>query len=420
MHIRKFSSIDIVLPLGAFLVSFVVFILRRPDIITNPNFWAEDGVVWYKQAYSNGPISLLWPQDGYYQTVSKLTGLISLFFPVAYAPLLFNIVSIAFRSILVSFILSSRMNYFSWKGRILVCCFIVLMPGLSEVHANITNTHWYLSMWLVCIIICNKPQTNIWFCHDIFVTCLAGLSGPFIIFIAPLVCMRAWFDADYRRYLFSGKGLLFAGVFTTILLVQVVTILILGQSARVSAPLGFSFDILTSILSARIFLGAFLSEVQIHWLFDQHVLNTLISILGVLSLIYAFFKLTWQFKCVILFSFLMIFTALMKPMINATEPQLQFLNNVGGRYFVITSIAWFTILISVGSDLLSRLNNTTKIIATTVSMAAIVALIAPNFRMPPLRDTMWSIQASEFAKLPAGTEYTFNINPEGWTMKLVR
>ncbi|WP_240725975.1 hypothetical protein [Escherichia sp. E4208] len=37
-----------------FILAFILIWLRRIDILTNAQFWAEDAVFWYKDAYEQG------------------------------------------------------------------------------------------------------------------------------------------------------------------------------------------------------------------------------------------------------------------------------------------------------------------------------------------------------------------------------
>ena len=55
-----------------YIIVFVVIVLRRPDIIFNAQPWAEDGL-WMASVYTEGFwSSLLAPQNGYFQTISRL------------------------------------------------------------------------------------------------------------------------------------------------------------------------------------------------------------------------------------------------------------------------------------------------------------------------------------------------------------
>lgn len=45
-------------------------------------------------------------------------------------------------------------------------------------------------MWLFMVIISNKPDGTYWKMHDFLILLLSGLSGPFIVFLAPVVALK--------------------------------------------------------------------------------------------------------------------------------------------------------------------------------------------------------------------------------------
>ncbi|ENU1517893.1 glucosyl transferase, partial [Shigella flexneri] len=112
---------------------------------------------------------------------------ISLNFNLMYAPLIFNISAIIVRALLVSFILSGRFSYVNITPRIFTALFIIIMPEVSEVHANVTNDYWYLSLYLLLVMLAPKPTNNYQKAHDYIAIIICGLSGPFIVFMAPMV-----------------------------------------------------------------------------------------------------------------------------------------------------------------------------------------------------------------------------------------
>src|SRR3546814_18564665 len=69
-----------------------VVILRRPDVVLNPQFWAEDGKICFANVHNLGAWqSLLLPQNGYLQTLSSLVAGIAPLVPMHWPPLLFNL-----------------------------------------------------------------------------------------------------------------------------------------------------------------------------------------------------------------------------------------------------------------------------------------------------------------------------------------
>jgi hypothetical protein len=123
-----------------FFVAFAVFVARRPDIITNAQFWAEDGAKWYADAYNFGAIdSLLIPHTAYFQTFSRAIFGIGLLLPLEYVPLWANVVALICRAAVLVFFFSSRFYWIDWRVRLamgIYFCMMRFMPT-SQTHKRI-------------------------------------------------------------------------------------------------------------------------------------------------------------------------------------------------------------------------------------------------------------------------------------------
>src|SRR5437588_5046860 len=73
-----------------FVAAFLLLASRRPDAVLHAQFWAEDGTVFYANAYNAGWRSLLMAYGGYLNLVSQIVGLLALLVPLRLAPLLMN------------------------------------------------------------------------------------------------------------------------------------------------------------------------------------------------------------------------------------------------------------------------------------------------------------------------------------------
>lgn len=133
---------------GLMALAFVLLVIRRPDIITHAQPWAEDGRVWMEGIYNNGFWSSLFlPQNGYFQTISRLTYGIALWFGLSKAALVANVIAILIRCCFVGILLSHRMNFIGLKYRIAIALYFILMPNVAEGFVNITNVRWYKRMF---------------------------------------------------------------------------------------------------------------------------------------------------------------------------------------------------------------------------------------------------------------------------------
>jgi hypothetical protein len=74
--------------IAGFAIDLLLIFLRDPSLFTRPQFWAEDGKVWYAQAYNQGWLhSLTQPLGGYLNTLQRLGAGAALLVPFRWAPL---------------------------------------------------------------------------------------------------------------------------------------------------------------------------------------------------------------------------------------------------------------------------------------------------------------------------------------------
>lgn len=140
MNSENIKNKKYILNVTIFLIIVFLIIMRRPDIITNAQPWAEDGRFWLQDAYNNGIFNTLFmPENGYFQTISRLTYSVALLFGLSKAALVANIIGILIRACFIAFILSSRIKFAPIAYRATVALYILLMPNVAEGYPNITN-----------------------------------------------------------------------------------------------------------------------------------------------------------------------------------------------------------------------------------------------------------------------------------------
>src|SRR5882672_7008724 len=124
-----------------FLFCLAVVVSRRPDALFHAQFWAEDGKIWYADAFNLGLIQPFpQPAAGYFHSFPRIAALVGLLLPIAVVPLLFNCIAIVFQIIPVQFLLSSRCcEWGSVNARALFAFLYLGLPNSQEMHANITN-----------------------------------------------------------------------------------------------------------------------------------------------------------------------------------------------------------------------------------------------------------------------------------------
>jgi hypothetical protein len=217
-----------------FLICFVVVVSRRPDVLFHAQFWAEDGKFWYADAYNLGAIApLLHPAAGYFQTLPRLAALFAQLFPMVMAPLALNLVGIVIQVLPVQFLLSSRCRELgSFAGRCLFAFLYLGLPNSHEMHVDITNAYWRLALLAMLILFSQPGRTMLWNIFDFGVLALCGLTGPLIVFIAPIAgVLYLW----QKRTRWRLSLLIVCGIGAVI---EVLSVWIAGGSERVVNAVG--------------------------------------------------------------------------------------------------------------------------------------------------------------------------------------
>lgn len=409
----KFNK-KIAFHLFSIYASILILFTRRPDAFQNPQFWAEDGRVWYEDAYNQGIIySLTTPEVGYLQTISRLTAIFSQIFPLAYAPLIFNIVAITTKVLIVQFILSKRMvNSLPTLWMRIVIAFLYLgIPHSYEVHANVTNMQWHLALLSCLIIIAVPATTKIWKVFDFTVIAISALSGPFCLFLLPIAFTKYY----YRKNRW----------FLTLIVILAVGCLLQGGmllsvERPIRAPLGANINLLLRILGGQIFVGAIFGEVGFAWTvsrpFWKDGITIIVNLLGLGLLLYGFVKSNLELRLLMLFAIMIMIGALVSPMATDSGSQWQALFNpiTGTRYWFIPIFCFLATICWIAQNAPDKVVRGVGIVLLLASAIG----IALDWRYPPYQDYSFQKYAFEFEGAASGTEVKIPINPPGWEVRL--
>jgi hypothetical protein len=153
------------LSVGGQCVVFVLVLIaqfsRRPSLLTHAQFYAEDGMIWFAQAYNFGWLhSLFLPQVGYLNVVPRLGAGLALLVPLQCAPLVMAIVGLLIQALPVPILLSARCsNWASLPDRLLLAAIYVALPGTREIHVVLTNAQWHMALAAALLSFAASPRT---------------------------------------------------------------------------------------------------------------------------------------------------------------------------------------------------------------------------------------------------------------------
>lgn len=394
-----------------FLIGALLVISRRPDVVTHPQFFAEDGAVWFAEAYRLTFLhSLLTPDAGYMQTFPRLIAALATSIPLVFAPALMNVVGILVQVLPVNVLAAGRSAIWgSLPLRLLMGFTYIALPNSRELDVVITNAQWHLALLACLLVLAAPPSTWNERLFDAAVLLISGLTGPFCIFLVPVAAAGWWI----RRRKWSALPLVLTAMCAVI---QIAVVYQADPVIRSRAPLGASLHLLIEMLSSHVFLAALLGYANYPARLSLLAL-TLVAVTGLAVLCYTVAKAKWPFKLLITFCMLVFAASLVSPLVSKTEPQWQVLEKAYGiRY-------WFFPMLAFAWSLLWGVqqggSKTMRGVAGFL-LILMVAGMSKDWEYPAFPDQNFSQSARKFEELRPGEAMTFLLFPDGWSMQLIK
>jgi len=161
------------------LATLLVLYLRAPDAFQHPNFWAEDGVVFFRQWQEMGLASIFEPYNGYLHLAPRLVAALAGALPLEQTVMVYFLASLA------GACWTGLTIHISTAPRPLWCP-LFLLPFLAlsatEVLASPTNLQWVLATGLIILLLNPARLAGAALVNALVFVVVAGLSGPFGMF----------------------------------------------------------------------------------------------------------------------------------------------------------------------------------------------------------------------------------------------
>jgi hypothetical protein len=135
--------------------------LRAPALWSHPRFWAEEGAIYFADAF-NLPWydSLFAPHFGYYSLFANGTALVAArLAPLEHAPLVTLIAALAVQALPVALILLSRAPLWrSWASALTGVVMVSFLPiSTAELWLNTINSQFYLALCTFLVLLEEEP-----------------------------------------------------------------------------------------------------------------------------------------------------------------------------------------------------------------------------------------------------------------------
>ncbi len=404
--------------LVVFSAAFLIIFSRRPDAITNAQFFAEDGQRWYADAYRFGVRSLLLPDEagGYLHTAPRLAALLSLLVPLSRAPLVMNLCAVLVQVLPVIVFVSPRFSNIALWKRLLGSFLYLGLPNTYGTHANATNMQWHLAL-LACLVLLGEPLNDRkWKVFDVIVLFLMSVESPMGVLLLAFALALFWIRRN--RWTATLCTVLVPGA-----VLQV--IVVLTSHSRQIAANGASATRLISILGRQVFLAPLVgTKTVLHFAlrYPAHTclfLEAVATTAGLVVLLYAIRRGPVELKLFIAFSFIVLAMSLARPLAGTPDqPQWEWMRFPGtaNRYYFLPIVAFLAALLwTVDSAKAPAIRKFGVVLLLFLPFA-----IRRDWRYPAFTDMHFSEYASQFQATPFGTRMIVPINPPPWRMELIK
>ncbi len=205
----------------ALLLYAGLVLLRMPKIVLKGRFWAEEGAVFFANAWTLDPLhALAVPVGGYLNLVANGATLAARWLvPVANAPYLTIAVALVFQLVPPLILLAARDAWLQpWPVRLAGVALLLVVPGSDEIWLQTLHCQFELTVACGLILALEVPRGGrMAFALGLLV--LAPLCGPGAIALTPLFLLRALLDRTPGRALHfaalaSGSAVQMIGFFS--------------------------------------------------------------------------------------------------------------------------------------------------------------------------------------------------------------
>jgi hypothetical protein len=395
--------------LMVFGIILVALFSRCPSLFIHAQFYAEDGTVWYAQAYNSGWVqSLLIPQAGYLQTLPRLGAGLALLAPLRHAPLVMALIGALIQVLPAMILFSERCR--TWaplSTRVLFATVYVALPNAKEVHVVLTNSQWHIALVGVLLAFAAPPKGWAGHFFDCLLFAVGGFSGPFFIVLAPLVLI--YWGSRRRSWSLAILAVMSIGAVTQIM------VLVFG-GLRVRKDLGANLDLFLRMIGGDIVAGS---------LFGSHGYALRSPMFLIVPAAFCWFAIClycvrWanlELKLFVVYCAALLAASLRSPYVAGPKPIWEELaGDTAARYWFLPMLAFVWSSIWCARYAANRL---LSIPSTAILLLMIIGIVV-DFRYRPFHDEHFLQYARYVQDAPPGTHITIPIVPDGWKMELVK
>ena len=353
------------------LILLILFFYRSPFIFLNGRFMAEEGQIFFANAYKYDFFYSLFFVDfvsGYLNFWANISGIFSNFFDLKISPLISNYLSLIPKILIVYFVLYTNflITKNSWQ-KILFCLIVFICPqNVPEIWMNSINSQIFFAIIAFILLFIDYQHDKIRYFNLILIL-IAGLSGVYSCILTPIFFFK-YFIFKKTQDLFNFIIILFCTIIQLSIIIYSKFSGALYQGKLHSINLELIYNFVYNVI-LKVFFG---SEL-IKFLYSSINFNLpiIISILlvGLSFLIFFLYTLYKDFfymhrkdQFILISLFYSFFATSLVVLIGGVSEY------VGGRYAALPSFFLLCVVFFLITTLKNRITKSFMIILITFSI----------------------------------------------------
>jgi hypothetical protein len=330
-------------------------------------------------------------------------------------------VAIVLQALPVNVFLSSRFadRYPALWARSAFAFVYLALPNSYEVHANLTNAKWHLALLAFIVVVAHPAVRLGWRVFDVSVVMLCSVSGPFALFLVPVLAF------GYRHTLRSWRGLLI-GLLAIGAVAQGLSLTMQG-GVRSPVLLGASFEGFVRIVSGQVFLGALVGRrgyAELLSLPGFRYLAMAVFVLGSIGVAWALAKGPRELRLFVFFASLVLAAALVDPMASLNPEVRQWhvrpIPGALGRYWLFPTLAFACVILWAAWQGAKSKSGSVAVRAARLALLVMLVGVVLDWLHPRYTDFDFSYWVHRVEEAAVGEKVEIPINPDGWTFTLIK
>jgi len=186
---REDSRVKVLVPL--WLACVAVLLARRPDLLATPQLYAEDGVIFFRDATVNGVASLFAPYAGYHQLVARAIALLAFPLPAGVQPAVYSWISVGLAAACCAALVPLLRSVIPDAGlRAFAALGVAAAIPSNEIIGNVASLQWYLHVPMFAATLVALPARAVTAARVAAI--VIGFTTPQGLLAAPVAAFLWW------------------------------------------------------------------------------------------------------------------------------------------------------------------------------------------------------------------------------------